>query len=301
MNYIVSGGTGFVGQHLVSALEKEGNHIFVLTRNPKKHTNSLNITFIDFTYPGEKLPPIEGVVNLAGESLFGYWTKEKKKKILESRINTTQKVVHLMETLQEKPRVFISGSAIGFYGVSEDLIFTEASTEPGNDFLADVVVKWENEARKATDLGIRTVFTRFGVILGKDNGALPFMTLPVKWFAGGKLGNGEQWMSWVHVEDVVRMIRFCMDNESIQGPINVTAPNPKRNIDFMKTLTKTIKRPFWFHTPSPLLNLVTGEMSQLILKGQYVLPRKAEDHQYSFSYPYLEEALQSLLKDKDHN
>ncbi|MGY0692529.1 TIGR01777 family oxidoreductase [Virgibacillus sp. FSP13] len=288
MNVLLTGGTGFVGQHLTTVLMKQDHHVYILTRFPEKHTSSY--TFIGYNHNVSNLPVIHAVINLAGESLFGYWSKKKKQAIETSRLNTTQLLIDWMKQLFQKPSVFISGSAIGFYGTSEDMIFTEESTEPGDDFLAHVVMEWEKTASQAEDMGIRTVYTRFGVILG-EAGALPYMGLPVKLFAGGKISNGEQWVSWVHVEDVVQLILFCLQNERISGPINVTAPNPKRNKDFTKILAHVLKRPHWLPAPSPLMRIGIGEMSQLITKGQYVLPKKAEANNFSFAYPDVEHAV----------
>lgn len=293
MNILITGGTGFVGENLTKELHENNHHTYVLTRSPESRENTEHSTFISYGYPVEKLPKIHAVVNLAGESIFGYWTKRKKDLIITSRIQITRKLIEMVRQMNDKPEVFINGSAVGFYGMSEDLIFTEKTRQAGNDFLAKVAVEWESMARQAEELGIRTVYTRFGVILG-NGGALPLMRLPVKMFAGGKIGNGQQWLTWVHVKDVVRLIQFCMENESIEGPVNVTAPNPKRNKDFMKTMTEVLHRPYWFTTPSMFIRLATGEMSQLITKGQYVLPKKALDHHFTFAHPELREALEEI-------
>lgn len=297
MNILISGGTGFVGKRLTTSLLEDNHHIYILTRNPDNYTSKEKTTFINYDYPAEELPAIHAVINLAGESLFGYWTKSKKESILNSRINITKRLVEMMKKLHKNPEVFISGSAVGFYGTSEDLIYTEATAQPGQDFLSKVSVEWEKTAKRAEELGVRTVFTRFGVILGTE-GVLPYMALPVKMFAGGKIGNGEQWMSWVHAEDAVKLIQFCIADKNISGPVNVTAPHPKRNKDFTKVLAKVLKRPHWFTTPSPFIYAALGEMSLLLRKGQYVLPQKAMDHNFQFDYPYLEEALRDALLKK---
>lgn len=293
MNILITGGTGFVGKRLTETLKKQGHHVFILTRSVEKHQNIANETYLDYTYPVDTLPDMYAVINLAGESLFGYWSESKKERILSSRIETTEKVIHLMKQMKHQPTVFISGSAVGFYGTSTELIFTEKTNTSGNDFLADVASRWEKIASQAEHLGIRTVYTRFGVILG-DQGALPLMSLPVKLFLGGKIGNGEQWMSWVHVDDVVNLILFCINNATIEGPVNVTSPEPKRNKAFLKTLAKVLKRPYWFPTPAPLMKVAMGEMSELITNGQYVLPQKAIDHGFEFSYPQIEAALSEI-------
>ncbi|GAB3042511.1 TIGR01777 family oxidoreductase [Virgibacillus ainsalahensis] len=298
MNILITGGTGFVGKNLTTNLQEKKHHIYILTRSPDKYHDTDKTTYISYDYPIEKLPAIHAVINLAGESLFGYWSKQKKETILKSRVETTRQVIRMMEKMNKKPEVFISGSAVGYYGISEDLIFTEETTDPGEDFLAEVAVTWEEAAKEAETLGIRTVYARFGVILGNE-GALPLMRLPVKLLVGGKIGNGEQWLSWVHIEDVAGLIEFCLLHKEMVGPVNVTAPNPKRNKDFTKILAAVLKRPYWLKTPSPILHASLGEMSQLITKGQYVYPKKALDTGYQFVQPKLKEALQAIHTKND--
>ncbi|GGK03588.1 epimerase [Lentibacillus kapialis] len=290
MNILITGGTGFVGSNLSQVLTDKGHYVYILTRSPDEQTNTDYTAFISYEHPVGNLPVIHAVINLAGDSLYGYWTKQKKKAIRTSRIETTQKVIRMMEQMERKPDVFISGSAVGFYGTSEDHIFTEQTVKPGKDFLADVVTEWEQTAKQAEQLGIRTVYTRFGVILGQK-GALPLMKLPVKMGAGGRIANGEQWVSWIHIDDVVGLIQFCMFNEHISGPVNVTAPYPRRNKDFTRVLADVLNRPFWLPVPAMLVRMAIGEMSVLITKGQFVLPQKAQTYHYSFSFPYLKEAL----------
>ncbi|WP_026908252.1 TIGR01777 family oxidoreductase [Paucisalibacillus globulus] len=295
MNYLITGGTGFVGKKLIEKLISLGHHSFILTRTPEKFSNTKHTTYLNFDNT-KNLPAIHGVINLAGETLYGYWTKNKKERIKTSRIETTQRLIDLMKHMEEKPDVFISGSAVGYYGISDDMIFTEETTRPGNDFLADVVVDWEKTAKQAEELSIRTVLARFGVILGSNGGALPLMSLPTKLFVGGRIGKGEQWTSWVHLDDVVDLIIYAIQKESISGPFNVTAPQPVRNKEFNQILSKSLKRPYWFPTPGLLVRAATGEMSQLILKGQYVLPNKALETGYQFHHPTLDLALEQCFK-----
>jgi len=294
MNILIAGGTGFIGQKLINLLNSQGYHIYILTRAPQLYDNNENKTYIGYDDPIETLPDFYAIINLAGDSLYGYWTKKKKEAIRFSRIKTTQTLINYMKQMKKKPNVFINSSAVGYYGTSDEIIFTEKTIPPGDDFLANVVIKWEETAKQAERLGIRTVYTRFGVVLGREGGALPIMTIPVKLFAGGKIGSGEQWISWIHIQDAVDIITFCMNHKQVKGPVNVTSPNPVRNKDFMKTLAKVIKRPYWFPTPLPLVRLAIGEMSDLITKGQFVLPRKVESFHFEFSYPKLEDALKEI-------
>lgn len=295
MNYLISGGTGFVGKKLVEKLIAFHHHVYILTRTPANYSNSELVTYLSIE-DINNLPVLDGIVNLAGESIFGYWTQEKKQRILKSRLEITQKLIDYMKQLDQKPNVFISSSGISYYGFSDEEMYTEATTTPGNDFLANVVVEWEGIAKQAEAFSVRTVLARFGVILGKNGGALPLMALPTKLFVGGPLGKGEQWTSWVHIDDVVNMLVFALQNPNVYGVLNVTAPKPVRNKDFNRILATTLKRPYWFPTPSLLIKAVTGEMSQLVLKGQYVLPNRALENGFTFTYPTLEVALQQCFR-----
>ncbi|MBA2176536.1 TIGR01777 family protein [Halobacillus locisalis] len=299
MNIVVTGGTGFVGQRLTDQLVKEGHHVYILTRSPDKHTDSGQVTFVgwlkDEYHPARELPNVQAIVNLAGESLnSGRWTEEKKREILDSRIQATEGVLDLIEQLDSKPEVLVNASAVGFYGQSKTKTFTEETEKPGNDFLANVVEEWEKRASKAENSGVRTVFVRFGIILGEE-GALPKMILPYKFMIGGNLGSGEQWMSWIHIDDVVGLIDFSIHQKEIRGPLNGTAPNPHRNKDFGRTLGDVLNRPHWIPAPAFALKIALGDMSTLLLDGQSVIPKKALEQGYSFHYPDLKPALESIL------
>ncbi|WP_407272360.1 TIGR01777 family oxidoreductase [Radiobacillus sp. PE A8.2] len=297
MNIAITGGTGFVGQQLTKQLVKQGHHVYILTRSPEKYTNTSSILFIgwlrDNDQPVAQLPELDAIVNLAGDSLFGYWTKTKKQRIIDSRISATENVLTLINSMDKKPSVLINASAVGFYGTSKTAAFTEKTTVPANDFLATVTTQWEQTARKAEREGIRTVLTRFGVILGND-GALPLMTLPFKLMIGGKVGSGDQWMSWIHIDDVVGLIIHAIHDQTIQGPLNATAPHPVQNKQFSKTLAEVLNRPYWLPAPAFAIRTFLGEMSTLILDGQAVYPEVATDSGYSFKYPKIEQALQAI-------
>ncbi len=245
----------------------------------------------------EELPisSIDAVINLAGEPInSGRWTKTKKAQIVSSRVNTTDGLLRQLAKLKKRPRVFINASAIGYYGTSLTETFTENSRS-GNDFLATTVQSWEAKASYAKNLGIRTVFTRFGIVLG-NGGALPNMTLPYRLFIGGTIGSGKQWVSWIHIQDAARMIAFVLENEHIEGPINVTSPTPITMKEFGQIISKVMKRPYWIPVPSFILKCVLGEMSTLVLEGQQAIPEKACKHGFTFSYPHLEEALSIILR-----
>ncbi|WP_163529361.1 TIGR01777 family oxidoreductase [Halobacillus ihumii] len=300
MKFAITGGTGFVGSKLTDKLTHEGHYVYILTRNPQNHNDTENVTHIgwlkDEFAPWEHLPSVDAVVNLAGESLSsGRWTEERKRNIMNSRIEATEGVIDLIERMDRKPEVLVNASAVGFYGKSDSKTFTEETEEPGNDFLANVVVEWEKRAAKAQHFGVRTVFVRFGLILGKE-GALPKMIMPYKFMIGGNLGSGEQWMSWIHIDDVIELISYSVNKSSLEGPVNGTAPNPKRNTDFGQTLGNVLGRPHWIPAPSFALKAILGDMSTLLLDGQSVLPKKTAAQGYTFLYPELKTALRSILK-----
>ena len=302
MNIAIAGGTGFVGSALTNHLLTKGHTIFILTRDSSnKKTSHDNLHYVEWlnkeSKPDKYLLDIDAIVNLAGESInSGRWTAARKSDILNSRISSTKAIIDIISKLNRKPEVLVNASAIGIYGTSLDDSFTEESTKYGSDFLATTVKTWEEHARKAEDFGVRSVFARFGIILGDQEGALPKMVLPYKFFIGGTVGSGDQWLSWVHIDDVVKMIDFAITNQSINGPINLTAPEPKRMKEFGRQIGRIIERPHWIPAPSFALQLILGEMSTLVLEGQKVLPHKLQSQGYSFLYKNLDEALVNILK-----
>lgn len=296
MNVLMSGGTGMIGSRVAEKLASEKHNVFIMTRTPEKYNDSTFIRYIDDRYPVEQLPAIDAVINLAGESLFGYWSSRKKQTIIDSRLKMTQKMVDIIRALSYKPKVLISASAIGYYGTSNNHIFTEKSLGANNDFLSHVTHRWELIAQEVEQLNIRTIYTRFGVVLDKDQGAFPLMVLPFRLFVGGPIGNGREWISWVHIDDCVNMILFALTNNEINGPLNITAPHPIRNKELTHIVAKTLRRPAILPVPKFALKLVLGEMSELVTKGQYVLPQKSLDKGYTFTYPTFQEAANVLLK-----
>jgi len=293
----ITGGTGFVGSALTSYLSEQGHTLFILTRKKIEQTDP-NITYVEWLHadskPESMLSEIDAFVNLAGESInSGRWTKVRKEKIISSRIQVTKEVIRILSKLDKKPDILLNASAIGIYGTSFDATFTEDSPEIGKDFLAQTVDAWEAEALKVEELGIEVALMRFGIILGKNAGALPKMLLPYQLFIGGTIGSGHQWLSWVHIEDVVKSIEFVMKNK-ITGPVNITAPFPERMSKFGQTIGKVLKRPHFLPVPSICLRLLLGEMSILVLEGQKVIPEKLVKSGYKFSYLDLEKALKQI-------
>ncbi|WP_044895129.1 TIGR01777 family oxidoreductase [Bacillus alveayuensis] len=300
MKIAIAGGTGFVGKALTSYLEKQGHDIYILTRKPRASTND-RIHYIEWltpeSQPEKYISSIDAFINLAGEPInSGRWTERQKQRIINSRLSATRAVLELIRKLDKKPQVLINASAIGIYGTSWNEVFTESSTKTGSDFLARTVIVWEEEAKKAEQLGIRTVLARFGMILGKEEGALPRIVLPYKLFIGGTVGSGDQWLSWVHIKDVVRSIEFILNNENISGAVNITAPHPTKMKEFGQTIAKVLHRPHWLPVPDFALRLLLGEMSILVLEGQRVFPEKLQKFRFNFSFSSLEEALYDILQ-----
>lgn len=298
MHVVITGGSGFVGKALTHRLIQEGHRVTILTRRPDRTSENVNLVgwLSAKSQPENELKNVDALVNLAGEPLnSGRWTQSKKETILNSRITATKEVIRILKHLDPKPKVLVNASAVGYYGMSNSKTFNEASKSEANDFLAQVVKRWEKEASAAKELGIRTVYTRFGMILGQE-GALPRVVQPYKLGIGGTIGSGQQWVSWVHIRDVTEMIGFAMITPEIEGPLNVTSPNPARMSTFGQSIADVLHRPHWFPVPGIALKLALGEMSQLMLKGQRVLPKKARHYGYSFQFPSLQTALSDILR-----
>jgi uncharacterized protein (TIGR01777 family) len=239
---------------------------------------------------------IDAVINLAGAPIAeGRWTEERKKLLRVSRVDTTRGIVAAIFRMDSRPRVLISASAIGYYGDRGDEVLEE-ETPAGKGFLADLAREWEAEALKAEPLGVRVALTRFGIILAKQGGALPAMMAPFKLGAGGKLGSGRQWMSWVALDDVVAIIHRALEDDGVRGPLNVVAPNPVRNVEFTKELAAAMHRPAIFAAPAFALRLALGEMADgALLASQRVAPAALQRLGYKFLHPELGETLQSIL------
>lgn len=295
MKIAIAGGTGFIGKKITNYFKIQGDEVLILTRkNPQQNPN-----LIEWMNGHTELDKIEGtdvIINLAGTSINDRrWTKAHQQAIYKSRMEATDELLNIVAKLKKKPKVWINASAIGIYPSSETAQYTEESMETATDFLAKTVKDWEHKAQLAQAHNIRTVFCRFGVVLGTE-GALPLMVLPYKLFAGGTVGTGKQWVSWVHVNDVVKAIHFAIQNDKIKGPVNVTAPSPVTMKEFGQTIGNVLNRPHWFPTPAPLLKLALGKKSQLVLEGQFVVPKVLTDAGMAFQYPTLKEALEDLLK-----
>lgn len=301
MRVLISGGTGLIGNALIHYLVKKGDSVVILSRSPEKKFASENV--IVQLWDGRTLgkwqssiETVDAVINLAGENIgSGRWSKYRKERIIESRINAGQIITEAIRIAKNRPEVFIQASAIGIYGTSFDDEFNEESPS-GNDFLSEVGRQWEKSSEAVEVLGIRRVLLRTGIVLDKNVGAFPKLYLPFRFFVGGPIGSGNQWVSWIHLDDEVRVIDYALRNTKLSGPINAVAPNPATNAEFGKTIAMVINRPYWIPVPSFVLKIALGEMSTLVLDGQYVYPKKLVESGFNFNFSTLPGALKSLLK-----
>lgn len=298
MKILITGASGLIGEHLQKSFLAKGHELLLATRHKPEKDNQIywNIEkgFRDEDFP--RLETVEAVVHLAGETITGRWSEEKKRKIRDSRVVGTRNLVDAFSKLSKKPKVFISASAIGFYGDRADEELTEASAV-GDTFLAKVCAEWEAEARRAEDLGIRTVLIRTGVVLTKEGGALGQMLIPFKFGVGGVVGSGKQWMSWIALEDEIEIFNFALENENLRGAVNAVAPNPATNEEFTKTLGEVISRPTILPLPAFAVNLVFGEMGDaLLIDSTRVLPKRLTDFGFDFKFPNLKDALENAVK-----
>lgn len=300
MNLVIAGGTGFIGSALSRRLLERGDSMTILTRSRSPHTMIPHRKWLTWNPPSpgpwqEAVDGADGVINLAGEPIAARrWSGGQKEKIHSSRIDTTRALVGAIAEARVKPKVLLNASAVGYYGPHGEETLTEEAPA-GRDFLARVCVDWENEAMKAESYGVRAIRLRTGIVLGPGGGALAKMVPPFKLFAGGPLGTGRQWMSWIQIEDHVGLILFLLALAGARGPFNATAPNPVTMKEFCGSLGKVLGRPCWAPVPAFALRLILGEMADMLVTGQRVLPAAAERLGYKFLYPSLHEALQACM------
>ncbi|MEP6517879.1 thylakoid membrane protein ThyD [Microcoleus vaginatus] len=305
MKVAIAGATGFVGSRLVEKLQAAGHQVVVLSRDAAKAGRVFpasaypNLEVVAYT-PAESgdwqksIAGCDAVVNLAGVPIAEErWTEARQQAILDSRRVTTAKLVEAIVNANPRPSVFVSASAIGYYGTSETAEFDETSLA-GNDFLAVVAKDWEAAAQPAKNAGTRLAILRLGIVLGMG-GALAKMLPPFKLFAGGPLGTGKQWFSWVHREDVVDLILYALQNSQVEGVLNATAPNPVRMNELCQTLGEVLKRPSWLPVPGFALEMLLGDGAKLVLEGQKVLPKQTLASGFQYQYPTLKLALEEIL------
>ena len=300
MKILITGSTGLVGTALAQDLQRAGHTVCRLVRpgTSPRSSPGFDVTWNPTT--GELRGSAVGadaVVNLAGASIAEKrWTPQRKQLLRSSRVDTTRALVQALAKMSARPRVLASASAIGIYGNRGDETLTEAS-QPDTDFLSEIAKEWESEALKAEALGIRVVRARFGVILSKKGGALPQMMRPFQFFAGGKIGSGTQWLSWITLDDAVAILRSALENANITGALNVVSPQPVTNAQFTNFLAAALHRPALFPAPAFALRLILGEMADaLLLSSQRVLPAQLQKLNYQFQHPDLQPALQSILR-----
>lgn len=297
MRIALTGATGFIGSKLTARLLADGHTLRILTRRPRENSDARLQWFpwdTGHPPPRESLEGVDAVIHLAGEPIAQRWSAAVKEKIRASRIQGTENLVATMRDLSTPPRTLVSASAIGFYGSRGDEILTEDSA-PGSDFLASVCVDWERAARRAEPLGTRVVMPRNGIVLGCGGGALRKMLPPFRAGAGGRIGSGKQWMSWIHIDDLCGLIDLALRDENVNGPVNATAPQPVLNEVFTRQLAEALHRPAIFPVPAFALRLLFGEMSEVMLGSLRVLPNAAETAGYQFAYPELSGALRQIL------
>lgn len=299
MNILISGGTGLVGKHLTKLLQQKGHEVAVLSRSKQTQIRAFLWDIPTQTIDKEALEWADAVVHLAGTSVAEKpWSKARKLDILESRTHSTRLLAKTIADLptEKRPKIFVGASAIGYYGLDTgEALITEASPA-GKDFLADVTVQWEAEALPIEKAGVRLSLWRIGVVLAREGGALPTIASPVGWGVGAPLGSGKQYMSWIHIQDMARMLAYAIENEQVVGIYNACAPSPATNAELTKGIAKVLHRPtFLPAVPSFVLQIILGEMAQMVLGGNRVSCAKIQQAGFTFDFPELTATLQDLL------
>jgi uncharacterized protein (TIGR01777 family) len=286
-HWLIAGGSGLIGQRLASHLQRRGDTVTILSRNPNAEARWDNLA--------EWVAKSDVIVNLAGENLFGArWSPEVKQRLVSSRVDSTARIVDAIRSAETRPAVLISASAVGYYGDRGQAELTEDSA-PSDDFLARLCVDWEDAAKPAAALGVRVVAPRIGVVLDAAGGAVEKMKLPFLLFGGGPLGSGRQFMPWIHADDLCRLLIWAAETPTVAGPLNATAPNPVTMTEFAAAMGKALRRPSWFPVPGALVNLVAGEASAAVLASQRALPSKALNLGFAFDFPDVGPALKDVL------
>jgi uncharacterized protein (TIGR01777 family) len=298
MKVAISGAIGLIGTALRESLAADGIQIVALSRSPAiPPLETITWDVENGRFDASRLEDVDAVVHLAGEPIAQRWNDARKKAIRESRVKSTRLLIEGLKSLKRRPKVLISGSAIGFYGDRGDETLVESSPA-GTGFLPETCQAWEHAAMEAMGLGIRTAVLRTGIVLSTKGGALKKMLLPFRLGAGGPVGGGRQWMSWIHIDDLVGAIRHILQKDEIMAAVNGVAPEPATNAEFSKALGRALSRPAFLPAPAFALRIAFGEMSSIVLEGQKVLPKKLLDTGYRFRFPQLSGALEDILARK---
>jgi hypothetical protein len=303
MRIVVTGGTGMIGQPLVESLVADGHEVVVLSRRPDRWRSELPAAVQLAQWDGKTasawakhVDGADAVINLAGEGIAGdrylpnRWTADKKRRIRDSRINAGSAVVEAIRQASVKPGLLLQASAVGYYGPRGDEIVTEAAA-PGDDFLAETCVIWEDETAEVEAMGVRRIIARTGLVLAEKGGPLERLKLPYLLFGGMYFGDGRQWWPWIHINDEIKALKFLVENEAASGPFNLTAPNPVTNRQFGKALGRAMQRPSYMPVPGFALRLVLGEVATVVLDGQRAVPEKLQALGFTFDFPEVEPAL----------
>lgn len=300
MKILITGATGFIGQALVHTLLKHDHRLIVVSRSSRQsESHEGRVRHIIWNPQDEKtvlreMDGTDAVINLAGEPIAQRWTEKRKQKILKSRVQATRIIHQSIKEATVKPQVLINASAVGYYGVRGNEALGEEAV-PGSGFLAEVCKSWEAHAIRVEDFNVRVARLRFGIVLGPNGGALKLMLPPFKMGLGGWLGSGNQWLSWIHRDDLIQLILFCLDHELIKGAVNAVSPLPVTNKVFSLVLAQVLKRPCLLPVPAFALKLLLGEMSEMLLTGQRVIPRKAQEAGFAYQYADIRRALEEIL------
>ncbi|CAI6079124.1 TIGR01777 family oxidoreductase [Cohnella sp. JJ-181] len=300
MRTALCGGTGFIGSALAEALSARGDEVWIITRSKPAAPAAglLYATWDEWQAAPDLTGPLDAIVNLSGESIGRRWTREAKRRIVSSRQDAAARIAGIVGRMQHAPATLVNASAISVYGHAESsggrypAPSDEGAPASRSDFLSETIVQWENAADRIP-VG-RIVKLRIGLALGKSGGSYPMLSLPTKLYAGGRLGSGRQGMPWIHIDDIVGLILLCLDTPAISGPVNAVAPETVDNDAFGRVLAKVLRRPYWLHAPAWAIRAALGEMSALLLTGQFAVPRKALGHGYEFRFPRLAEALRDI-------
>lgn len=300
MNILISGGSGFIGSALIRSLFADEHKVWVLTRNPARvrlPEGAQPVRWDGRTSQGwiGVFSQMDAIVNLAGENVGQWpWTAKRKKLIRDSRVDAGIAIADAFQKVDKKPAVLIQASGVGYYGACGTETIAEDSPA-GNDFMAAVASNWEASTRIVDSLGVRRVIIRTSLVLSARQGVLPLMALPVRLGAGGPLGTGKQGVSWIHLEDEVRAIRYLLENNKARGVFNLSAPNPLPNADFVRALAQALSRPYWMPAPAPILRVALGEMSTLLLDGQFVIPQRLVNLGFVFHFESAQQAFADLF------